>query len=124
MKRTFTVHTKINKNAASKATVLTMDYEGVTKEALIGPAEDSLVINLQGRWRRAGGIPQLQTVKVGELIASLGKREGVQISVEGLAAAATTMSKEDRAALIAKLAEMDKAAEGEAAEETEEEVVE
>lgn len=107
MKVNVNVKTRISKAAPIKATVLTMDYTGLTVADLIPPAQDSLVITLQSRWRRAKVIPQTLQVNVKELLASLGSRQAMPVTVEGIAATAETMSKADREALMAKLKAME-----------------
>lgn len=104
VKNVLNVDTRLDKSAKDATrTVLTMDYTGCTVEDLIAPAEDSLVIALQGRWRRAKAIPKTLTVNVKELIASLKTRAGGPETVESLAAKAATMSDEERQRIIALL---------------------
>lgn len=97
MKRSFQTKTKLDKKGKEHITQVVMDYTNCTVDDLIGPAEDSLIITLQGRWRRAKSIPPKIEVKVKELVATLGKRM-VQVSTpEGLKSAFDGMSPEDKA---------------------------
>lgn len=109
MKRVVNVDTRPNENAQAVRTVLTLDYTGVTVADLMDPAEDSLVIGLQGRWRRgvkatpSVAIPKTLTVVVKDLIAQMKSRSQAPLTVDGLAAVAATMTEAERKALIEKL---------------------
>lgn len=107
MKTNVSVKTKLDKKGASHITALVLDWTKVTKEQIMPLAQDSAVITLQGRWRRAKTIPKTLTVDMGQFIAELGSRQ-VIASVEGIAAVASTMSAEERKALLAQLQALDK----------------
>lgn len=105
------VKTKLDKKGVAVTTALAMDWTKALKQAtsLIPLAQESAVITMQARWRRAKQIPKVLKVDMADFIASLGQGQPVQPTVEGLANAASGMSKEERAKLIAQLQEADKA---------------
>jgi hypothetical protein len=100
VKKVITVHTKLDKTAASKATVLTLDYTGATVLDLMGPAQDSLVISWQGRVRRSKAIPATASLNVREFIASLARRDTGPETPETLFAKAQAMSPQELAKYI------------------------
>lgn len=103
------VRTKLNKDDKnSVVTALTFITEGVTVEMLLGPALQTLVINKQGEWRRKKAIPQTEEVSIKDMISRMGSRS-VTPTVEGVVAAASTFSAEQRAALMKQLQDADKA---------------
>src|SRR5882672_1771236 len=103
------VKTKLNKDDKNTVvTALTLNWTGVTLEMLQGPASQTLVINKQGEWRRKKVIPQTEEVMVKDMIARMGSRS-VTPTVEGVVAAASTFSAEQRAALMKQLQDADKA---------------
>lgn len=104
------VKTKLNEDAKEATiTALTFNWAGVTAEMLQAPASQTLTINKQGEWRRKKAIPQTEEVMVKDMILRMGSRS-ITPTVEGVAAAVTTLSPADRAALIKKLQEDEKAA--------------
>lgn len=103
------VKTRLNKDDKNAVvTALTFLTAGVTVEMLLAPALQTLVINKQGEWRRKGKIPQVEEVSIPDMIARMGSRS-VTPTVEGVAAAATTFSDDQRDALIKQLQAQQKA---------------
>lgn len=102
------VRTKLDKNDKSpKVTSVGLIWDGVTVDMLKGVATDGLVINLQGKFRRAKSIPPVYEARVVDLIAGMGSRQ-IPATVEGLSAVAKGMKPEEIEALIAKLREESK----------------
>lgn len=104
MKKVYTAHTKLDKNAKTATkTVVTLDYTGLTLADIEPQASDSLIIALQGRWRRAKAVPATQEIKVKELIDSLRQRNGGPETVESLTAKVGSLSEAEKKALIERL---------------------
>lgn len=78
-------------------TNLSIDWEGMDRDDLIALAQQTLIVKLQGQWRRTG-IPTALDVKATD--HKVGTRAArTPASIESLLA---KLSPEDRAALLAK----------------------
>lgn len=102
MKKVYTVDTKLDAKGDSKQTSVTVDSAGATEDQLFDQAARTLIVTAQGGWRRNGSIPQTFTI----LVKDAGTRQPFQATPDSIAAKASSMSAEDRKALIAKLAAM------------------
>ena len=100
MKVVETINTKVTKAGASKATVLTVDFEGCTPEAIKAYAMQAIKVKVQGKFRQ-DGIPNSYIFKVSE--HPVGARMPSKPTVESTLAAAQAMSKEERMALLKQL---------------------
>ena len=97
-----TINTKVTKDGASKATVLTVDFADCSPEAIKAYAMQAIKVKVQGKFRQ-DGIPNSYTFKVSE--HPVGARMLSKPTVESTLAAAQTMSKEERMALLKQLME-------------------
>lgn len=87
MKRTLTVHTRLDKKSPDKRpTVLTLDFGTCTRDDLVPLAEDSIVIGLQSEWRRRKSIPAKLEVDVKQWASMRGMRREGPPTVEGVQA--------------------------------------
>lgn len=91
------VATAVDEHAAQQITVLTLDFDGVSLEALQAYAIRQIKIDLQRGWRK-NGIPAEAAVAVKELTAGLKVQE--PISVANTAARAKSMSSAEMAELV------------------------
>jgi len=102
MKKQFEVSTRQAEGSDAKVTMVTVDSTGATEDQLFDQAARTLIVTAQGGWRRNGYIPATFTI----LVKDAGNRQPFVVTPESIAAKASSMSAEDRKALIAKLAAM------------------
>jgi hypothetical protein len=62
VKQTFTVLTRVNKNAKEEKSVVTLDFTGLNQEGFMALAAPTLIIKAQGEWRRSKTIPPAVTI--------------------------------------------------------------
>jgi len=104
MKSTHEVSTKVDKDTDAKTTVLTVNWPDGQNPTVQSMAAGWLIVKLQTGWRK-NGIPA--KLEVDALEHAPGSRTMAKPTVEGLAAKANVMSKEEREKLVKQLQLMD-----------------
>jgi hypothetical protein len=99
VKKTYEVDTKLDAKGDTKRTAVTVDDTGATPDQLFDQAARTLIVTAQGGWRRNGSIPASATI----MVKDVGTRQAFVATPDSLAAKASSMSAEERKALIAKL---------------------
>lgn len=99
VKKTYEVDTKPDAKGDSKRTIVTVDDTGATPDQVFDQAARTLIVTAQGGWRRNGSIPANATI----MVKDVGTRQAFVATPDSLAAKASSMSAEERKALIAKL---------------------
>ena len=94
------ISTKTVKGGTAKSTVLTVDFEDASPEAIMGYAMQAIRVKVQGRFRQ-DGIPSAYTFIVKD--NPVGMKIPAKPTVESLHAMSQVMSKEEKKALLAKL---------------------
>lgn len=98
MKTNVTCNTRIKTGAPKQATNLTIEWDGMTEDDIRDLAQQSLVIKLQGGWRKDKAVPDEASIKaVDHKIGTRAPKRPFD-----LAAALASLSPEDRAAVLAK----------------------
>ena len=62
------VSTKLNKDSESVKSIVSLNYEGTTREELIDLASKSVIIMAQAEWRASGSIPATADINVHDLV--------------------------------------------------------
>lgn len=105
------VNTRLTKDSDKQATVLTLNFEGVTRDQLIGLATSTLVIDWQAVQRTAGSIPAKDEVKVTEFLNRPRQAGGFKATPENMAARINKMPREEYVATLINMGLDERAAE-------------
>ena len=95
---TLSVKTKADARAEAVETALTIDYTNMTREDLIALAQQTIVIKLQGGWRKNGIPTELSVDAADHKVGARAPRKPADI-----ATLIGKLSPEEKAALLAKL---------------------
>lgn len=99
MKQIVEISTAIDKNADEKVTQLTIDWTDVSQEKVYELAARSVIITVQGKYRRTKMVPERDTIAVKEL----GTRAPFQLTPERMVAAVANFTPEQKRALMEQL---------------------
>jgi hypothetical protein len=91
-----TIRTKVNKDADSVETKVTINWEGVTMEELQKLASATVIIDQQAIWRTSEVIPSEAEIKVRDLIDMPKGSGGFKPTPENMAARVLKLPTEER----------------------------
>ena len=94
------IKTRIAKDAPIVETQLVIDFDGVTPEQLHELAARSIIISTQALYRTSGKIPEMDTVKVADMLTRERTGGGKKATPESLAARVLKMPAEERMAFM------------------------